>query len=65
MPTRIEEIAEMLAVNTAGKPWFHYDAGLFESKEILTMCSGFEIYKPDDYNPDFNLMTALVWGLLV
>jgi hypothetical protein len=38
-PLRIEELAEIVAVNVTGEPWFDCDARFPEQREILKVCS--------------------------
>lgn len=72
-PMTIEELAEVLAVNTSGKPWLNYDARPWDPKDILKMCSGLitaenvefeEEYFPKDYGAVFadSYDGASAWG---
>ena len=39
-PLRIEELAEIVAIEIEGEPWFDCDAQFPEPREILKVCSG-------------------------
>ena len=38
-PLRIEELAEIIAINITGEPWFDPDARFPDQREILKVCS--------------------------
>lgn len=38
-PIHLHELAEVVAVNPDGNPWFDYDARFAESRELLSVCS--------------------------
>ncbi len=46
-PLQIDEVAEIVAINPEGDPWFDHDARFPEQRDILTICAGFVVEDQD------------------
>jgi len=45
-PLKLEELAEVIAVNTEGPPWFDEEALFPEPKDLIAICSSLVVAKP-------------------
>lgn len=51
-PLKLGEVAEIIAINLHGDPWFDHDARLPEPRDILTICAGLVVEEEGEADND-------------